>query len=301
MKTLLTGTTFRQKDEDFCKLRPSGEALLVPDPCGSFTKADHKDTKSIAVYNQDIHIGYIKSGSDEQDFINAEWKANRIVKANVIGYGYFGENGFNDNHEGKLQSITLEIDGHCGYFKDDKEYMSITKLLGYINCDGSFEGILRWAFSQFNSFEEYEVGLNLLGNRGTLMHDDIERYFEGAPTEFDPIKNFKEKYEPKVLSMEESVFDDKIMVAGRYDALFEIDGKRILIDWKSSKKASLKHKLQAAWYGTQLGADECWIVTFGSTQKQGYGICKVDKNKMKQYYDIVKYVSKIYYILTDKS
>jgi len=88
--------------------------------------------------------------------------------------------------------------------------------------------------------------------------------------------NFLIKYSPKVISLEETVFDEELMLAGRYDALLEIKGKKVLVDWKTSKQVQDKHKCQVAFYAKNSGADEAWVVCFGGNTKQGFSVSKVE-------------------------
>lgn len=72
------------------------------------------------------------------------------------------------------------------------------------------------------------------------------------------------------------MYDNDVMVAGTFDLLCKIGDKVVAVDWKSSKAVRKKHKIQAGWYATHAEADEGWVVCFGGTQKQGFGLSKLD-------------------------
>jgi len=83
------------------------------------------------------------------------------------------------------------------------------------------------------------------------------------------------KFEPKILEIEGIVRNDTLRVAGRFDLLCEINGELVVVDWKSSKKPSMKQELQCGYYASEKKAKAGWIVCFGASNKQGYSLRKV--------------------------
>lgn len=175
--------------------------------------------------------------------------------------------------------------------EDGIEYQSITSFLS--TYPSYVDPLIKWAVEKFNTIEEYKEFMEQAANDGTAMHDQCERILKGAEEDFPDMMNFIKKYNPKVISMEQVIFDKELHLAGKYDALLEIDGKRVLIDWKSSKSVQEKHKAQVAFYAHNTGADEAWVVCFGSDNKQGFSLSKVDINKyykrvalLKEFYNV---------------
>ena len=293
IKTQVAGITFRIKENpSISEIRPKGEVTLVADPENKF------DKKAIKVMYEGIHIGFIPKG-EVQEAVLEEFKAQRAVIAKIETFRCMdtskGQETWTDG-EGSLQSITLQIDLHTGYMCEGKQYKSITKLLSYLNPSGNFDGLIRWMF-QFGSYDEYESKLSELADKGTELHKSIEDMFLGKKTNSEAIQNFRDKYSPEVISMEEQLFDDELGIAGTYDALFNIDGKKILIDWKSSKKVQLKHKIQVSFYSKLAKADEAWVVCFGGKTKQGYSLSKVSQNEIQDYYKVVEHLKYVVDIL----
>ena len=285
MECKLTGYEFRNSTA-----KPVGQVIL--------RKEENKfDPMAIAVYYGEEHIGYLKKGSPEQEFVFEQITKGVQPKAEVLEYKFGYKDGgsvvFNDNHEGILYYVKLKIEGHIGYIKDGKEYISITNVLKLLGS--SLGNIIRWAITNFKTYDEYTLFLQDSATKGTEMHDKIEKFLQGKGDGFTAIKNFCSKYSPKVIGLEQVVYS-AFGVAGRYDAFLEIDGKKIMIDWKSSKKPQLKHQVQTAFNAVEAGADEGWVVTFGGIQKQGFGVCKV--KDIKKYHEVVKNLSKINQLLT---
>lgn len=148
-----------------------------------------------------------------------------------------------------------------------------------------------------NGYDTYRNHLDGLADDGTEMHDSIERTLNrweekrkcGTLDEFiveegesEGIHNFLVKYHPKVLKIEKNVEDKELMLRGRFDCLLEIDAKRIVVDWKSGRSA-LKHKMQGSFYANCEKADEAWIVSFKTENKQGYSVTKVNKPEIMGY------------------
>lgn len=294
MITKLTGLTFRQPEIN--NLRPEGAVELKKETDEKILKLD---TKAICVYWKGHHIGYLPKGSDIQEEVFGDLSSSRRIKAQIEEYSYLdNERGWNNDHKGKLQSISINIQTHLGYQKEGKEYASITKLLSHLNPEGNIDGLLRWAIAA-GTFEDYEKKLNTAADNGTKLHKGIEEMFKGKREDSLPIANFRKRFSPKVINLEEVVFDNKNRIAGTYDALMEINGKKVMIDWKSGKKCHTKYLLQASFYRKLVDADEAWIVYFGGTQKQGYGITKLKPELFEKYYNAVVYLKKIYDILNE--
>lgn len=81
---------------------------------------------------------------------------------------------------------------------------------------------------------------------GTLIHAATEAYVLGKPfpkwpktiaQQMDGFKAFLKDYEPEYIATEASVYNRKQRYAGTLDAIATIDGRTLLLDMKTSKKA----------------------------------------------------------------
>ena len=289
MKTTLTGYSFRPT-----QVQPEGLITLKWDKTNAY------DDRAISAHYDGTHIGYLKRGSEEQSYCFNLLRNDKMPKATVVEYKFAYKEGekliFNDEHKGDLMHVELEIEGHVGYTRNGQDYISITNLLGYLNPTGGMGNIIRWAIEKFERYPDYEQFMCEAADKGTAMHTMIEEYLKKREIGNDGIKNFVKKFDPEVISLEQRLFSPT-GVAGTYDALLRIGGKNIVVDWKSSKKPQLKHKIQGAFYANELGADEVWIVTFGGTTRQGYSVSKVSRDKIITYSAVIEKLAEIYSLL----
>lgn len=212
------------------------------------------------------------------------------------------------------------------YEKDGRKYERASTILDMIDPDGSrgIDGSLtRWMIDTFPTYAEYRSFMAEKAADGTDKHDAVEgackaglidavskadieeavkslsdEEFNRVPTGF---WNFvsKECAGLKLLGTEDSVFDDTILVAGTYDALFEGNGKKILVDWKSAKQVSLEHIIKTCFYAKLVGADEAWVVALGSKNKSGYQLKKVGRVSIENGYQIMKQAALAKYFVED--
>jgi len=89
-----------------------------------------------------------------------------------------------------------------------------------------------------------------------------------------------------VLGVEETVYNEEIMVAGTLDAKTELAGKVHIWDWKSSKDIQEHHKQQVSTYAYTVGADYAHVVAFpeGGRVKRGYKETVLDRGQIERYY-----------------
>lgn len=291
--TSVAGITFRNKDDKFTSLRPSGSVSLVSAPYVDEANPDRNDPMCIEVWYEGDHIGFIPKGTIGQEFAfnNAD-----EVKAEIIGYGYATGTGkslaFNDDHLGRLSAIQLRLSSSDSdddgvvineknqYVVGTEVYERLTTVLSSFNPEPDNEGLDRWKCS-FGSFDAYKKELNMLANNGTAMHKAIEDNItlkikgELIPSGY---WNFMKKFEVEIIGVEVMTFGSGI--AGRCDLVAFVTDKgvrkRVAIDWKSSKKPTKKHAIQGGWYATHNECEEAWVVAFGGTNKQGYALKKVE-------------------------
>ena len=146
------------------------------------------------------------------------------------------------------------------------------------------------------------------GEIGTIMHHYFETLlregkvrFEDYPPGSKDLRAFKawkrmpvfvDFYEKElkhheILGLEETVFNEDIMVAGTMDAKTSFLGDIHVWDWKSSNYIYDHHKMQVAQYCVAAGADVGHIVAFPqySKSKQGYHHATLDKGQIERYYE----------------
>ena len=293
MQFNVAGITFaRDRSLEVANLRPVGSVSLVPEP------DNPHDPEAVRIEYKGLHLGYVPNGD-----IKRHLAENGITTATVANYLYMGDpkkyppKGWNELNDGVLGSITLAVDT-----KEDGSgrviggrYLRVTQFLKYFDPYGGGDGLIKWAFEQGNTYEEYREALNKTAEDGTAMHDAIETYLKtgerGAlPDGWDA---FEKKYQPELCYAEQRFYDNTLMVTGQPDFVgyITVSGARVLavVDWKSSKKPSIKHKLQAAIYATNAEWEgqkptHAMVVAFGAETKQGFSASVIDEATIKSYY-----------------
>lgn len=107
-------------------------------------------------------------------------------------------------------------------------------------------------------FVPFEI-LDKACERGTLVHEIIESKFDALSITEIPvhvsgyIKSF-EQYVDEIdfstldFTKERRFYCEKTGITGQIDMIINVDGKRFILDWKTSARESLSWKLQAAAY-----------------------------------------------------
>lgn len=154
------------------------------------------------------------------------------------------------------------------YYKNNdltKPYVSVTKVLKVIDKPALFF----WAIKKASQIalkdpelNEDEVKLQFMADlketqkRGKYIHRLVEqmpKVYKGCvPDEYlgyyKGLRAWWDKNSPKPLAQELEVYSDKYMVAGRLDGVYEINGKKCLIDFKTGKDVYKEVGLQLAFY-----------------------------------------------------
>ena len=89
--------------------------------------------------------------------------------------------------------------------------------------------------------------------RGTAVHACAALIATGQDFEHDPaidgqvwaLRKFFAEVKPVVLSVEKQVYSERYQYAGTLDLLAEINGKRVVVDFKASESAALPYQLAA--------------------------------------------------------
>ncbi len=296
----LVGVTFATNNKpELKKLRPSGVVSFEAEPDNEY------DKKAVKVMYKGDHIGYVPKSELAQE------TALQAGTAKIIDYAYYDPDlRWNENHVGQFQSMTYDIEEQIEEGSNriiGGRYVRCTTFLKYFDTAGGAEGLIRWAFSQGTTFEEYEEALNECAENGTMMHDEIEGYFktgeftEGRKYLPEGWDNFVNKYEPEMIYGEERFYDNNLMVTGQPDFVGYITYKgrrvRAVVDWKSSKRPSLKHKIQASIYSMNASLDEqpievAMVVAFGASTKQRFSVAVVEREQIESNYLAMEYLSK---------
>lgn len=285
--------------EEVTSLRPTGYVLFKAEPENEY------DPGAVAVYYSGVRVGYVPKSGGYQKQAVAAMKGKVVSCSYVHGYAD-GKPMWNDDGEGELRSIRLEIEEKKeeGGKVIGGQYLRVTSFLKHFDPYGGGEGLIRWAFGQGETFDEYKQALDKCADDGTLMHDSIENYFkdeggfgrEHLPEGFD---NFVNKFEPEFIYGEERFYDSKLMVTGQPDFVGYVTykGRRVLavVDWKSSKKPSIKHKLQASIYAKNVewegeSPEIALIVAFGADNKQGFSASAVLADQINNNYQAMRHV-----------
>tara|TARA_R100000781_G_scaffold47284_2_gene31795 strand:+ start:12118 stop:13158 length:1041 start_codon:yes stop_codon:yes gene_type:complete len=309
-------------NDDVKTLRPVvGSAVkLVAEP-------DNKhDKNAVAVYWNNHKLGYVPSIKTLQES-SLHYKIGTVLS---YGYTEDGGNNWNDEHKGKLGSVKIGL-GKAKEEENFSPAVGqlkprISSILSYLNYTGNVDGLIRWAFQNADSFDGYKNALQKTADKGTEVHKAIECYikynvFRDGLDIFDPKAlqtykdykggksgqmacckdipegwfNFMKKYKVRPISMEERLVDSQLGITGQYDMLAYIEHKGVekvaIIDWKTSKKITDKHRLQCSfyvktWYNnvSQYTTPVGMVVAFGGNNKQGYSCSIVDWDEWHNYY-----------------
>ena len=156
-----------------------------------------------------------------------------------------------------------------GYFKKDgSKVPGTTTIIGRFKDSG---GLLHWAFEQGKLAQQGKI-LKLYDKAeeaadiGTLAHEMVELYLNGrnplkalynagdkaekAQLAFDNFLKWKQQTKINIISkyQEIQLVSEKYSFGGCPDAIGELDGKLILLDWKTSSGIYQDYLIQLAAY-----------------------------------------------------
>ncbi|MFB6212467.1 MAG: hypothetical protein ABEI53_01460 [Candidatus Magasanikbacteria bacterium] len=146
-----------------------------------------------------------------------------------------------------------EFKEECGYTIDSHWYPRVTKILDIKSKPG-----LHYFYASLDSYKEGEKIKNKSAEEGEMVHIAIQKYLTGetpnvpkkvAPAVKDFVKYNKEKgidIEPN--SIEQRVTNEEHNFAGTVDGIAKIDGKKGVLDIKTSQSIYRDYRLQTSAY-----------------------------------------------------
>lgn len=143
-----------------------------------------------------------------------------------------------------------------------KRYPSITTILGAYKR----EAIKEWR-ARVGEVEATKIS-NRAANRGTAVHDLVERYVNNDQPEisksmplvradFNVITRTLDKWLEKVYCQEATLYSNTLQLAGRVDLIGQFAGKNAVIDFKTKSKPQKEewladHHMQCAGYAVMF-------------------------------------------------
>ncbi len=172
----------------------------------------------------------------------------------------------------------------AGYFlKDGSKVPGTTTICSAYKDSG---GLLHWAWEQGTKGLDYRETRDKAGDIGTLVHAAIEANLSGAPLpvlDSIPHKAYRAflrwqgQNKIKIIKQEIQLVSEEYRYGGTLDAVGIVEGKHILLDWKTSKGIYKNYLLQLAAY-TRLWNEnypdkeiaDAWLVRFSKSD----GVCE---------------------------
>ena len=304
----LAGSTFAtDRNPKLKQLRPAGSVSFEKE---TDPKVLEIDEGAVRILYKGDHIGYVPKSPIAQE------AALAAGVGKIVDYCYWDSDlKFNDRHIGQWQGLTYsleEVQLDNGRIIGGK-YLRVTQFISFMNFYLSSDGLIKWAYDQGSTYDQYREALEKCSTDGTRMHSDIEKYFNGemiirglgSPEEVTRLPqgwdNFTDKFKPEVEWQETRYYDNELMVTGMPDfaGTIEHNGvrKRVIIDWKSSKRPSKKHEVQASLYAHCNKVDNqdvegALVVAFGSDNKQGYATKWISREQIESNYEACRHIKK---------
>lgn len=164
--------------------------------------------------------------------------------------------------DGIVQITTLD---ERWYQKGDKYVPSVTWVAGHYP-----KGVAFYKWLANKGWDEAEAIKSSAGDKGSKVHRAIEELMSGATLKMDAkysdgngqeselsveewecIMSFADWFKetkPKILQLEQVVFNDQMNYAGTVDMVCEINGKKFIVDIKTSQSIWPEYELQVSAY-----------------------------------------------------
>lgn len=199
---------------------------------------------------------------------------------------------------------------HSTYINDKNiEVPSVTTILKLLNKPH----IATWANSLGWKRQNYKKVLEDKANSGTLVHEVCHEYLfnEGAKfnipvdklsyvkNNLSTFKNFLDTHNLNPIWGEKSFSSNKY--GGTVDLYCELEGKKTIIDFKTSKKFYSSHFIQLGAYIQLLETFDYNVEQVGILiiHENDWDLKLLDRNEMTTYIDLFNKLSDIFYIVYD--
>lgn len=202
----------------------------------------------------------------------------------------------------KPSIVRKEVDGTHYYYVNEEFYPSVTRIL---DIAGPKEyGLINW-FKQ-NSPDEIDSKSKEALEKGSMVHHLLEELLNGVIIPLasypDPVKKLIARFydwymifKPTDYLTESTVASFKFKYAGTLDLVATINGKRVLVDFKTNKSGVyFSNKLQVMAYKqayeetTGEKIDECYVLRLGSQHKAGYEFKLIDDTTVDDFVSVYK-------------
>lgn len=166
-----------------------------------------------------------------------------------------------------------------GYFlKDGTPVPGTTTICGAYKESG---GLIHWAWTEGKAGRDYKESRDRAGSIGTAAHAMIEAHIRGEQPEPSPIPEVNRAFgaylawldnnQIKIIENEIQLVSHEYRYGGTPDAVGLVNGKLVLLDWKTSKSVYKTHILQLAAYKALLDENSrppvtrAYLVRFSKT------------------------------------
>lgn len=166
---------------------------------------------------------------------------------------------------------------------DGKRVPGVTTIIGRFKESG---GLIHWAWQCGIDGIDYRRKRDDAADVGTLAHELIEADIQGRepflkssdPAMLEPATKALEAFQAwraqtslKIVETERSMVCEEYRFGGTLDGIGELDGKLVLLDWKSSNKLYADYLIQVSAYR------HLWEQTFPDRPIEGICLLRVGK------------------------
>lgn len=164
-------------------------------------------------------------------------------------------------------TIQIKINGQRWYLNNNQLKISVTQMLKIVDKGIGFQ---KW-LGNSDSYAQAMQYAHMKADRGTTVHDDIATLLKGGKIDREGMKEwrikrlkafdkFMDKYKPVPIQIEKPLINNDLPYAGTGDLIANIDGKTILVDWKTGNTYK-SHQIQlTCYYYLYDGViDEMWL------------------------------------------
>lgn len=202
-----------------------------------------------------------------------------------------------DLRERIIDSLTPINLSRSRYTVGGRGIPSVTEILGFVDN----QGLIDWANAIGRRGKDNKEVAAKAARYGTATHAAIENYLKGSNESFLDNSAFQafllwwkqlnEHHSVTILGQEEPLVCE--CFAGTYDMLIDIDGKKFLVDFKTSNHVTYKYFMQLAAYryliyrNRAINIDGVVILQLNKGPKPTFGEFTLDFS-IKDHYDFIE-------------